>query len=99
MTMPEQRLRAVRLRNWMLLSFALLSLLVCGVLGVLEFSGYRDYWMARTRCGRDPVIATTFAGAYVYFLPGHANYRPDFFSQYYCSEDSAKQAGFHASAT
>lgn len=58
-------------------------------------SGYVGYGMAYIRCGKQPVIATNFAAAYSYVLPGEKSYSPDVFSRYYCSQAEAEKAGFH----
>lgn len=57
-------------------------------------------WLAATAgCGRVPVAATTFAAADSYDLPGERYYDVGFWPlivpEYYCTEQQAKDAGFH----
>jgi hypothetical protein len=60
-------------------------------------SGTIQYAAATIACGRQPVVATSFAAAYSYNLPGDPLYSPGPFSQYYCTEQEAIKAGFRHS--
>ena len=70
------------------------------VLGVVALlygvgSGYLGYGLAYAKCGRQPVIASRFAAAYSYVLPGERLYHPNVFSEYYCTQVEAEKSGFH----
>ena len=59
--------------------------------------GWPQYTFAALRCGRQPVIASRFAGAYSYSVPGDKTYGPDVFSEYFCSTGEAEKHGFRSS--
>lgn len=59
--------------------------------------GWPQYTFATLRCGRQPVIASRFAAAYSYSMPGDKTYAPNVFSEYFCSSDEAEKHGFRSS--
>ena len=62
-------------------------------------SPYAWYPIHHLRCGGPPVIATRFAAAYVYLVPGDPGYRVDpLVTDFFCTEDEAQRAGFHRAA-
>ena len=62
-------------------------------------------WLAEdARCGGPPVIATRFASADTYDMPGDSNYSPGVFpiilpDDYYCTKADAEAHGFHRDTT
>jgi hypothetical protein len=64
---------------------------------VIVLFGWPQYAFATLRCGRQPVIASRFAAAYSYSVPGDKTYTPDVFSEYFCSTGEAEKHGFHPS--
>ena len=48
------------------------------------------------RCGRRPAIASTFAAAYSYSLPGDDDYFPSILNNtYFCTAQEAEKGGFN----
>jgi hypothetical protein len=66
-------------------------LLVVGILiGVLPFV------LKTVRCGNLSVVASRFATAYTYKVPGDPGYGPGLFNyDFCCSKEEAERAGFH----
>ncbi|BEL08400.1 hypothetical protein Q0Z83_065910 [Actinoplanes sichuanensis] len=59
-------------------------------------SAYARYPVYHVKCGGPPIVGTTFASAYNYWLPGDGDYSVNLFSNaYFCTEAEAKAAGFH----
>jgi hypothetical protein len=59
-------------------------------------SPYLGFEIATVQCGRQPAIATNFAAADSYEMPGDLDYGPSIFSSgYYCSAAEAEAAGYH----
>src|SRR5688500_16329277 len=61
-------------------------------------SGMLQYAAASMGCMRAPVTASRFMAGNSYELPGDEGYGPDIFSEYYCTEQQAKAAGFRRSS-
>lgn len=73
-------------------------LVVAGLL-FASGSGYLGYGLAFVRCGgHQPVIASNFAAAHSYILPGEKFYSPSVFSEYFCTQIEAEKAGFRPQA-
>ena len=70
-----------------------LSLLVLGGMG----SGKLQYGFAHLRCGGAPIAASRFMASYSYYLPTDSLYRPNIFSEYFCTEAEAQKNGFRRS--
>jgi hypothetical protein len=70
---------------------AAVILLVLGMVsGVLPFA-----WNT-IRCGKLPVVASTFAAFYSYKVPGDPGYGPGLFRyEFFCSKEEAERARFH----
>ncbi|MEA2657401.1 MAG: hypothetical protein QOI23_2766 [Chloroflexota bacterium] len=65
-------------------------------IALLLASPFIRFEVATIQCGHQPAIATNFAAAYSYELPGDFDYGPGIFdSAYYCSATEAEAAGFH----
>jgi hypothetical protein len=83
-----------RRRIWIAASAAwlLISLVPLSAFAIPEVT----YWAAWARCGHQPVIASNFAAAYSYDIPGDFDYGPSLFaSAYFCTASQAEQAGYH----
>ena len=60
-------------------------------------------WLNEVRtCGHQPVVASDFAAGYWYALPGDPHYQPGYFPlvmpTYFCTEDQAREHGYHHQA-
>lgn len=56
---------------------------------------YLRFELATIQCGHQPAIATNFAAAHRYSLPGDFDYRPSLFADtYYCTASDAEAAGY-----
>lgn len=75
----------------------LVSIIVLLVFFAGMGSGMLQYTMASIGCMRAPVTASRFMASNTYELPGEEGYGPDIFSEYYCTEQQAKAAGFRHS--
>ncbi|SDT58745.1 hypothetical protein [Actinoplanes derwentensis] len=60
--------------------------------GLAPYSRYHFY---RLKCGGEPVIATDFAAARSYRLPGQGLPVNPFDTEFFCTEAEAQDAGFH----
>lgn len=76
----------------------IIALSVVTLLVVLNFfTGIVSYSFMYARCSQPPVTASKFMAGYNYYLPGQSGYGPSMFTEYYCSEQEAGNAGFHPS--
>lgn len=63
-------------------------------------SGMARYPLYVIRCGRLPVVATTFAAGYLYTAPDSPDYAvTPFHDHFFCSREQASAAGFHDSSS
>lgn len=60
-------------------------------------SGKLQYGFAHLRCGGAPIAASRFMASYSYYLPTDSLYRPNIFSEYFCTEAEAQKNGFRRS--
>jgi hypothetical protein len=82
--------RRKRLKVILLVTAAVILLVVGVVTGVLPFL------LNTVKCGKPPVVASRFAAAYSYKVPGDPGYGPGLFNyDFFCSKEEAERAGFH----
>ncbi|MBW6433820.1 hypothetical protein KZ829_08740 [Actinoplanes hulinensis] len=68
----------------------------CFIPGIAPFARYPLYVV---KCGGRPIIATTFAAANSYWVPGDPGYTVHFFvDDYFCTETEAQAAGYRRRA-
>jgi hypothetical protein len=59
-------------------------------------SPFTQYPLYVLKCGRLPIVGSTFAAGYTYRSPGDSNYGVSLFSDaFFCSEQEAVTAGFY----
>lgn len=83
---------------------AMRFILLLGIVAVLLVTSpvtvaWAVWLIADARCGGPPVVATRFAAADTYDLPGDGSYSPGVFPiivpDYYCTKADAEAHGFH----
>jgi hypothetical protein len=80
---------------WIAALTAWVVLFCLPVIGFLD-GPYIAFEVTTIRCGHQPAIATNFAAAYSYDMPGDLDYGPSIFSDtFYCSAAEAEAAGYH----
>lgn len=90
-------MRGRRLLLWLVPVVLLAGYAVALVLPVV--SPYARYPIHHLRCGGPPIIATRFAAAFVYHVPGEEGYGVDpLVTDFFCAEAEAQRAGFHRAA-
>ena len=79
-------------RWWLALGLLTGYAVACFVPYLAPFARYPVYYL---KCGGQPIIATDFAAAYSYQVPGDDLYGADIFtSAYFCTEEQAQAAGY-----
>ena len=82
--------RVSRLKVIMIVIAAVILLVLGMVSGVLPFA------LNTIRCGKLPVVASTFAASYSYKVPGDPGYGPGLFNDvFFCSKEEAERVRFH----
>ncbi len=76
---------------------ALIAILGSLTVFALTGSGVFHFAFATARCMKLPVATSSFMASYSYILPGEKGYGPGISTDYKCSEQEAKDAGFRHS--
>ena len=86
----QTKKRTNRLKTILLVTAAVVLLVVGMLSGVLPFL------LNTVSCGKLPLVASRFAAAYSYKVPGDPGYGPGLFNyDFFCSQEEAERAGFH----
>jgi len=92
---PHSGKKPPRTRKQKIIRYSIIAIILLYLLNLA--TGVVTYSAMTVWCMRQPVTATKFGASYHYFVPKQVGYGPNMFSEYYCTEQDARDAGFNPS--